>query len=98
MQHPSNWPTPHEDVVAGARERILTVLADTTRSAQDLSRFYDPQGNYAGPIFDDRTGSDANDITAHDLLAITSMQVQAGPGLSGGFSTQGSRGRSSSRR
>lgn len=74
---------PH--LITEARERGWTVLADEARTARELALFYDPDGDYAGPIFDDRTGAETAELTAADLLAITAMQVQASPRALGRF-------------
>ena len=87
MTPPSDWPATDPTVVAEARERVRSVLLDETRSARDLALYYDPDGDYAGPIFDNQAGSSADDITADDLLAITAMQVSASPRALGRFLT-----------
>lgn len=85
MRGPSDWPAADSAVVAGARRRVDAVLADSTATIEDLKTFYSPDRDYAGPVFDDRTGSDPNKIDARDLLAITAMSVQAGPRAIGKF-------------
>lgn len=82
---PEDWPRPGRVVLTEARRRLDEVLDDSAATVADLTRFYDPGGDFAGPVFDDRTGTDPNEITAGDLLAITAMQVYAGPRAIGRF-------------
>jgi hypothetical protein len=79
MDVPRGWPIPSESVVETARLAVASVLENRDATVDDLIRFYDPDGNYAGPVFDCRDGVEADDIAALDLVAITTMQVEAGP-------------------
>lgn len=89
MHRPADWPCPDQLIVAGARARVEDVLEDSPATVRDLKMFYDPRGNYAGPVFDDRTGSDPNEVGDADLLAVTAMDVQAGPRAIGKFRRTG---------
>lgn len=85
MQAPAHWPAVDTRLITAARERVRIVLADQARTARELAMYYDPDGDYAGPIFDDRAHVATDEFTPADLLAITAMQVQASPRALGRF-------------
>lgn len=55
----------------------LRVLQDV-RCVDLLTRYYDPDGNYAGASFDERRPP-ATSVTPDDLLAVTTLSVSIGP-------------------
>jgi hypothetical protein len=89
MQVPAQWPAPTDQRVSVARRRVAEVLSDTALTSGQLAEYYDPSGDFAGHVFDQRADSDPNDVSASDLLAITTMQVQAAPRAVTNFLTDG---------
>jgi hypothetical protein len=89
VRYPDTWPQPDTGHVDEARRNVAAVLADRDLTSTQLREFYDPTRNFAGPVFDDRSRSDLNDLSALDLLAVTTMHVRAGPRALSAFLNDG---------
>ena len=44
MQTPADWPAVDPHLIARARDRVRTVLADEARTSHELALFCDPEG------------------------------------------------------
>ena len=76
--NPTTIPTPPQEKLNHALEIARAALADHDRAVQALVDYYDPRGKYAGATFLDLP-NDQGDLTATDLYALWTLDVQATP-------------------
>lgn len=73
------WPRPGQAEFQRARSAVVACLEDEDAAALALAQFYDPQRGYAARTFLDLQPVDPWDITAADLLSVTTLNVTASP-------------------
>lgn len=73
-----DWDMPDTSAMALSRTRALAILKSRT-TPDDVVRFHDPAGNFAGPTFQDLDPAHDNEVVASDLLAVTLMNVAVQP-------------------
>jgi Family of unknown function (DUF6308) len=73
------WPPPDQAELQRARSAVSACLEDEGAASLALSQFYDPQRGYAARTFLDLQPVDPRDITAADLLSVTTLNVIATP-------------------
>lgn len=70
-----NWNALAGATPGAVKDRALAILAHTG-SPENICRFYDPSGNYAGTTFHALEPNDPFDLTPSDLLSISLMNVK----------------------
>jgi Family of unknown function (DUF6308) len=73
------WPRPGQAELQQARSAVFACLEDEDVASLALAQFYDPQRGYAGLTFLGLQPVDPWDITAADLLSVTTLNVSAAP-------------------
>jgi uncharacterized protein DUF6308 len=73
------WPRPDQAELQLARSAAFSCLEDEDAASLALAQFYDPQRGYAARTFLELQPVDPWDITASDLLAVTTLNVTAAP-------------------